>query len=350
MAIVFDGPVAPDALTTFVRNVPLPSVFTLNNVLPDRYFDKNTLDVAELTRTNRTARFRTFDARLHVSDRDVYATKQVKLPPLSSSLSMGEYERLQLEFARTGGTNSFALIQSIYNDAQNLTREIQARMELARGDVLADGVFTMMGATKDEPEGLVADYGVPAGNLVAPAVQWTVANKATATPLDNLIAWHDAYVALNGVPPGRMIVSLATSRVLQTNTQLINTIRGAQTGVTRVRVSEINGALGDEDMPPIEVYNSNVDVDGVVTKILPDNKVLFLPPAGLELGYTAWGLSATALELVNSSETDLSFSNAPGIVGVVEKDGPPYRKFTYVDAVGMPVIDNPRALMIATVF
>jgi hypothetical protein len=86
-------------------------------------------------------------------------TKQVKLPPLSSSVSMGELERLQLEFARAGGGNSAAIVNAIYDDATNLTREIQARMEQARGDVLTDGKFTLAG------EGglyMEADYGVPA--------------------------------------------------------------------------------------------------------------------------------------------------------------------------------------------
>ena len=138
MAIIFDGPVTPDALTTFVRNVPVPAEFTLSSILPDRYFTKNTIDVQALTRTNRTARFRAFDGRLNVSERDVASTTQVKLPPLSSSISVGELERLNLEFARTGGTNTDALVDAIYDDGTNLTREIQARMEQARGDVLVD--------------------------------------------------------------------------------------------------------------------------------------------------------------------------------------------------------------------
>lgn len=68
-----------------------------------------------------------------------------------------------------------------------------------------------------------------------------------------------------------------------------------------------------------------------------------------ELGYTAMGITATALELVNSNRSDLSFQDAPGIVGVVIKGGPPFRQFTYVDAVGMPVIVNARKLLTADV-
>jgi hypothetical protein len=42
----------------------------------------------------------------------------VQLPPLSDAISMGELERLQLEFARTGGTNQAAFVDAIYNDAR----------------------------------------------------------------------------------------------------------------------------------------------------------------------------------------------------------------------------------------
>jgi hypothetical protein len=98
-----------------------------------------------------------------------------------------------------------------------------------------------------------------------------------------------------------------------------------------------------------EAYDSNVDVDGVTTRIVAADKVLFFPPNVGDLGFTAYGISATALELVNSSQSDLSFSEAAGIVGVVEKSGPPYRQWTYVDAVGMPILANAKLLLVADV-
>ena len=83
--------------------------------------------------------------------------------------------------------------------------------------------------------------------------------------------------------------------------------------------------------------------------MIADDLVLLLPENLEDLGYTAWGVSATALELVNSDRSDLSFEDAPGIVGVVEKIGPPYREFTYVDAVAMPILANARRLFVADV-
>jgi hypothetical protein len=343
--IVFDGPVTPDALTTFVREVPTPADQVLNQLLPDKYFTKNSIDFAELTRTNRTARFRAFDGRLHVSERDTELTKTVKLPPLSTSLSMGELERLNLEFARTGGTNNAAIIDAIYDDATNLTREVQARMEQARGDVLNDGKFTLAG------EGglfLEADFGVPANHFVAPGTLWS--NTASATIIANLSAWVDIYVATNGFPPGGMVISRRILNYMLQNAEL-RTLAASLVGtpglITRPGLDAAIGAYG---LPPIQmVYDTVVDVDGTATRVIPDDKVLFVPPNVTDLGYTAWGVTATSLELVNSQAADLSFQQAPGIVGVVEKSGPPYREFTYVDAVGMPVLANPKLLMIADV-
>lgn len=345
MAIVFDGPVTPDALTTFVREVPTPADQVLDQLLPNRYFDRNSIDVQELTRTNRTARFRAYDGRLHVSERDTSVLKTVKLPPLSSSLSMGEYERLQLEFARTGGTNQNALVESIYNDAENLTREVQARMEQARGDVLVDGKFTLAG------EGglfMEADYGVPAGHIVAPGVLWS--STGTATIIANLTAWVDIYVATNGFAPGGMVISRQVLNYMLQNAEL-RTLSASLVGTPGLLTRpSVDNALAAYSLPPITmVYDTVVDVDGSSTRVLPADRVIFHPPNPSDLGFTAWGVSATALELVNSNEAEMSFEEAPGIVGVVEKSGPPYREFTYVDAVGMPVIQNGRLLMVADV-
>lgn len=341
--IVFDAPVAPDALTTFTRTIPTPGEHSLSDILPDRLINSHQVDLLEITRVNKTARFRAFDGRLHVSDRDTGTSKRVKLPPLSTSFNEGEYERLQQEFARVGGTNLSALTDAIYNDAENGTREIRNRMEQARGDVLTDGKFTLNG------EGglfMEADFGIPESNFVAPAVSWS--DSENASPIADLTAWVKKYVAVNGFRPGGLALGtdalMALLRCKEIRT-LASSLAGTPGLVSRATLDQALSAYG---LPPIvKVYDTKVDVDGEITDVLDPTKVLLLPPAGQPLGYTAWGVTATALELVSSNLSELSFSDAPGIVGVVEKVGPPYRKFTFLDAVGMPVIEQPRRLFIA---
>jgi hypothetical protein len=346
MAIVFDGPVTPDALTAFVREVPTPANYVLDQLLPNVYFDKNTIDVAELTKTNRAAKFRAFDGRIHRSERDTLTTSTVKLPPLSSMNGVGELERLNLEAARQQGGSNSAFVNQIYADAENLTREIQSRMELARGDVLSDGKFTLAG---ENGLFLEADFGVPAGHLVSASTVWS--NTASATVIADITAWVDVYVATNGFAPGGMVLSRKVLNYLLRNAEvrsLSTSISGAPGLVTRPALDAALDAFG---LPPITfVYDTQVDVDGAATRVLAEDKVLFVPPNPADLGYTAWGVSATALELVNAAKVDFSFENAPGIVGVVEKSGPPYREETFVDAVGMPILANPKRLLVADVF
>ncbi len=344
MAIFFDAPVEPDALTAFVREVPLPSELRLINMFGRRDIPTDTVDFLEIVRTNRTAKYRSWDGRIHVSSRDIGSEKRVKLIPLSSSLNMGEYERLQLEFARTRGTNQELLADSIYNDATNLTSEIINRLELGWGDVVTDGRLTINeGGFQGE-----ADFGVPANQLVTAGTAWT---NPAAPMLDDLIAWLDVYVANNGVPPAQMLNSRRIQRLMQVNTQLIGAAVGTTSGKTRLNLEELNDLFQAEGIPQLsEPYDTVLDVDGVSTRVVPEDRLVFLPENPSTAGRTTWGVSATALELVNSNQADLSFEEAPGVVGVVIKEGPPFRQYTFVDAVAMPILEDAKKLMTAEVF
>ncbi len=349
MAIVLDGPVLPADLTTFVREVPQPANFVLNQILPDVYIEDNRVDLGIITRANRMARFRAYDANLHRAQRQTATTSIVQLPPLSDTLVMGELERLQLEFARTGGTNTGAFVNAIYNDAEELTRNVLHRMEFARGDVLVDGKFTLGSLAGETGLVIEADFGVPTGNFMVPQILWSA--TATADILSDLNAWVTYYINLNGYAPKGMWISRQTSTQLLSN-QLLRTAAGTLLGAASfLSRAALDASLAAHMLPPIlGVYDSMVDVDGVATRILPANKVIFVPPDGVPFGRTVWGLSATALEIAGMADAGLSFEDAPGIVGAVDKsDAPPYRQQTFVDAVGMPVLDNPKALMVATV-
>lgn len=346
MAIVFDGPVTPDTLTAFVREVPTPANYVLNQLLPDRLFDKNTIDVSELTKKNRTAKFRAFDGRIHRTERDALEVRSVKLPPVSTMNGIGELERLNLEAARQNGGSNAAIINQIYDDASLLTGEVLSRMELARGDVLTDGKFTIAG---ENNLFLEADFGLPADHLVAAGTPWST--TASATVIADETAWVSKYVATNGFRPGGQVISDKTLGYMLRNAE-VRTLAGSLSGtpgiVSRMALNQVLDTFG---LPPILfVYDTQVDVDDVSTRILPEDRVLFVPPNPSDLGYTAWGVSATALELVNAAKVDFSFEQAPGIVGVVIKDGPPFREETFVDAVGMPILANPKRLLVADVF
>ena len=343
MPINFDAPVSPADLTTFIRRVPLPSALTLSRIFPTVLKQASQVNFDEITKTNRTARFRAPDGRIHVADRDGYTNKQINMLPLSDSRNKGEYERLQEEMARLGGTRTEALSNAIYDDAQDLTTYALNRIEQAIGDVLADGIFAPA-----ELPGVAVDFGVPAGNLITVGTAWTT--SATADGFSDLVAACDAYEAANGFRPGFALASRQSQRQLVTQTKVINAARGAQAGVTRVSMQDLTGLFDNEGIPTRwETIENVLDVDGVSTRVLPADKIILGPPNPEDLLEFQLGLSATALELVNSNEADMTFENAPGLTGVVIKEGPPFRQFTFVDGIGLPVLKDARKLMVLDV-
>jgi hypothetical protein len=351
MAIFWDAPVAPDAQTFFMRELPYPTNLGLLNLFGQQTHDTDTIEMSEIQRTNRTARYRAWDARVHKSTRDVGSEAKIRFIPLSSSLDMGEYERLQYQYSTMGvsGGNEQRLARAIYNDSTQLTREVQNRLELAWGDALSDGILTISEGGLTGSAG-VLDFGVPAGQKTTVGTSW--ATVATAPALTDIRTVVDTYSDNNGFKPGWMVTSTAQRRNLRANKQIIDAIYGSTGGRTQVTEAELNTLLASEydGLTLLPAYDSNVDVDGVTTRTLAADKVLFLPPNLDDLGHTAFGTTVTALELVNSGKTEMSFEEAPGIVGIVNKgDGIPFRQEVQVDALAMPVITGPKLLSILDV-
>ena len=164
MAIFFDAEVTPDALTAFVRELPTPDDLAFFNTIGTRFVEDHEVDFSELIHTNRVASFRTWDGNFPTLGRDSASSSKVPLIPLGVQASaLGEYERLQLQFAKTGGTNKAALANAIYNDAETLTNSIYNRLELAWGDVFTDGILTV------RENGIAGNAGVPTSAWTRPA-------------------------------------------------------------------------------------------------------------------------------------------------------------------------------------
>ena len=95
MAIIADL-IPPAVLTGFVREMPGPANYNLNQVLPDRQIGDIEAAIDVVLRTNRAATFRAYDAETPIGKRDAFQRSRVQLPPLGQKTVMGEQERLLL--------------------------------------------------------------------------------------------------------------------------------------------------------------------------------------------------------------------------------------------------------------
>lgn len=336
--------VTPATLTGFVRELPSPANWILNRFLPDREVRDIEAAIEQVTRTNRAAKFRAYDAETPIGRRDSFRRDRVLLPPIGEKLIVTEWERLQLERIRSGGDTTEATADAIYDDAETITRHVRARMELARGDVLADGRFTLTG---ENGLTLEADYGLDPSHSVAAAVVWS--NHATAEVLSELRSWADTYTDDAGEPPGFIVTSrTVVSNMLQSNEirQLVSSLAGTPSIVTR---AQLNAVLEAHGLPAIVEYDARIDVDGAATRPIANDLLVFLPSDPASLGSTVWGITAEGLELAGGSNPSIEFEDAPGLVGVVQTEGDPLKVMTKVTGVGMPVIADPNKLFVADV-
>lgn len=343
MAIIWDGYVSTTDLTAFVRNVPVDQSYVLNTIFPDRYDEVFEAEFGERVTTRRAAKARAWDAPPMPGRRDSFSVSKVQLPAVSQMLGSGERDRLEAERLRQGGQNTAAMENAIYDDAQNNAESVLTRVEIMRGDLLDDGVITL-----PELGDLEADFGVPGTHIVDANVGWS--DHANADILGDLRGWAQVYRQSNGFNFGGMILSEDVLFDFLQNTairELYRGVAGLAPGV--LTQDQLNQTLQSYRLPPVQmVYDAKADVDGTITSILDPRKVHFVPPAGVELGRTQWGLTATALE---AAAADVEIVGSPaGMIAVLDKAAtPPYRETAYVDSAVMPVLSRPRGLFVATV-
>lgn len=334
--------VNPADLIGVVRALRLPQ-FTLGNFFPtdtresvDYSFVRSNADSLQ------AAPVRAFDAESPIGTRPGVSKTQGSLPPISQKIPMTEGERLMMEaLFRDNDTSRNRVAQEVFNDAARMVRSVQARVELARGDALTDGIITFA----ENGVNFVLDFGVPAVHKVAAATAWS---DPAADIINDLRTWVQVYVDTNGAPPERAITSTRVVSYMLRNTGIRQLLAGfASTPgiVTREQLASILEAFG---LPSIETYDVKVyDAAGDKVRVIPDDRFIMLPGGGDVLGQTQYGVTAEALELAGEGLIDAP--DTPGIVAVNWKTKDPVQIWTKAAAVALPVIINPDLLFTADV-
>lgn len=340
-----DDYVSPAELTWYAREVPSPANLILEQFLPNVQINHIEAELGEVLRTNRAARFRSWDVPVRIGKRDQLESRRVKIPPVGQKLPIGEYENLQLALARTGGNDRAAMIEEIYKDTDNNVRSIYNRVEVARGDVLMDGKFTLV---NEDGLTLEADFGLDSDNNVAPVTLWS--NAADGSPLQDMRTWMLHYAQVNGTRPGYAVMGEAVISALAASEEVRQAVSyGGNILKPFATDQELAGIFATHRFPAIIPYDTVIDWDGSNKRVIDENKVVFLPPNPADLGITAWGITAEALALMGATNPQLTFQQAPGIVAVTTREGDPPRVWNKAGATVMPLLRDIRKLMVATV-
>jgi hypothetical protein len=304
---------------------------TLARWLPNREVaDVVVRFVAGSTGLTEIAKFRAYDAEPEVGKSNAGKRVTLELPALGQNIPVSEYQQL-----RSRNASDEQLLNSILKTTDAVTRAVADSIERLRGIVLDTGRATINQDNFKSDD----DFGRPAGHTVTAAAPWSTAGVSRLADLE---AWVDTYIAANGEAPGSMVMSQRVFRALASgsefSTQLLN---GGSRPATAQDVRNIVSSAG---LPDIYIYDRQVNVGGVTTRVLSNDKLLLLPAPvdpndgeGSELGATFWGQTLTASEL----SWGIADGEQPGIVtGVYRAEKPPVIAEVISDAIALPVLAN----------
>lgn len=339
--------VYPAEVTGFVREALADfniNQFTLSRFLPNYQIDDIQYRVAAgSTGLADAATYRSYDAESPIGRRQPLSSIIGELPPLSLKARLSEFDRLRMR-----KVTDDRIRQALFNDAAKLTKDIAARVEIARGQALATGTTTLAEL------GVTINWGRTGAHTVTAATLWS---NGASDPLSDLMTWRDVYLATNGVDPGTLLVSRRVLNYMLRNQALRNQIYPGTQQASIVTQEGLNQALSAQGLPPITMYQSQVNVNGTATKVLPDNVCMYLPapvdpnsapgdaPDETQLGATMWGTTAEALD----PRYNIDPSDLPGVVaGEFTEEDPP-SVWTKVASINLPVLPNPNLSFAATV-
>ncbi|GAA1111370.1 major capsid protein [Streptomyces javensis] len=330
----------PTDINAFVRAIPGPEDYELTrSVLPEVRLNTVKWRVKRTNRRVPAAKYRAWDATTPVATREITMVEtEGKLPPLGQKYLVGEMEQLLLDADR--GANSDELVQAVYDDVAAHVLSIRSRMELAAGDLLADGKFTLKGENNLYIE---YDAQVPAAHMPTAAVPWT---DPTADALADEMRWIQALRDARAPLPTRIFTSFKAKSLLAGNQSYraayYGSLLGSQIPTAVLAPNEVDVVRARYGLPPITVYDVQIPLDdGTNPRALPENLWLMLPPNPRQWGETQYGVTAESLVLSRGTNPAILREDAPGIVVTHGYTDDPVTVWTKVAASAMPVMYVP---------
>ena len=341
----------PYELTGFVRELvdaAYTGAGTLADYLPkvDRVATEWEFNYAARDRVE-VARYRAFDAESGLGKRPGFSKVSGAIPPLSEKMLLSEADRTRLNTAlASGDTRSRYLKDLVFADAKRLTDMVLARVEYARGSVLSSGTVTF---TSEEGLLTTVDYNDGASSIQTNTASplWTVAGSAT--PIADMMDWMQDYQDANADDlPVVGLCSRATIAAAMATDEVKAFFTQQGTSPSLITKGEFTRLLEVYGIPPLVEFRTQVNVAGVATRVLPANKIVWLPAANVDsFGETMFGVGSEALDLVEMGGIDLS--TAPGLTGRAWKGIDPPQNWTRVGGLVLPVLKDPQRIMVSTV-
>ncbi|MFD9721127.1 major capsid protein [Streptomyces sp. NPDC059076] len=341
--------ISPTEIQAFVRAIQTPADYELTqSVIPERTIDSVKWEHRGTRRRVAAASYRAWDAQTKVATREItqFATSG-KLLPLGQKYIVGEFETILENIDR--GLDSRDLVSAVYDDVAAHVLSVKHRMELAAGDLLTDGKFTLTG---ENGLTLEANYNVPSANMPTAPVVWT---NPAADMLADELRWIGVLRASGAPLPVRALTSYTTMALAMGNDSYraayYGSVSPSTTPTAVLAPNEVNVVRGRYGLPPITTYDVKIPLDdGTDVRALPENMFFLLPPNPRQWAETQYGLTSEGLMLSQGGNPSIEREDAPGIVVTRGYQDDPPQVWTKGSAAALPVMYTPDIHIAATVW
>lgn len=307
-----------------------------NRFLPTRNVYSNSFAYDVIKKKTHIASYIGFGSEPPVIDRDAVAKKHGELAKLGLKHIVTEEELLSIHQARSNAENK-AMVDQLVAKGVDLVNAVYLQIEVSRLQALFKGAFGF----DDNNVKIGIDYGVPAEHKVVQTGTSAWSDTAASTPITDLIAWNDQYVAANGRKADVVFMSREVRGLLQQNAEVIAEARGANAGTsTRVSVGELEDILTQYDLPPVEIVNQRaVTVHNIYKGV--EETIEYMPKFRVTFASEGLGEYQMGLTVENNF--------APGVNLRAYDKFEPIESVIRTVAAGFPVVEDPELLFYADV-
>lgn len=287
------------------------------------------------------AKFRAYDAEPEIGKREAGKRVLIELPALGQNIPVSEYEQLRM---RGGDIDEGLALVTIQNTTMQVVRAVADAIERLRGITLSTGKATIDQDNYQSDD----DFGRPSEHQLVSDDDWS---DTSVSRLDYLQTLVDTFLDTTGEMPGSILMPRRVFRALSNGDEFqVQLLNG---GARRQNDADVKAMIVGADLPPIDVYDRRVNVEGTTTRVIPDDTLMLLPAPvdpddweGTDLGATFWGRTLTSTD----SDWGIEDSEQPGIVaGVYRNPKPPMGIEVISDAIGLPVLANAEKSLAAQV-
>ena len=301
-------------LETFDQNDPLQSV------LPNTYVENISVRVGVSEHgVTPLAELRDWDAQPGIIDLPAQKRRTIDLVAASARRPVLESDGILSRL--NGGEGYLNLIQ---RSANACAQAIYNRATALRASVLATG-----SATVDQANfGLNEDFGR------SPELTAELSTLVSVTTSDPLVELSDFVQIMEDKGDARPDQAFASTKVI--NAFLRHPAFASKTadGLTRpATLEQVNAVLASNDLPVLVRYNTKI----AGSRILPEDRLIFVPTGNPDVGNTVWGLTESAFH----PEFAGIAASMPGAVAALwTTEGTAGKTVVDADSTILPILKN----------